>query len=61
MWLLEHQIGRPNLLHALAGQSIDRRQVMKTMASKGRKLITGDTGARLMAELIPSSSHMGDR
>lgn len=33
-------------------------QVMKTMASKGRKLISGDTGARLMAELVPSTTRM---
>lgn len=30
-------------------------QVMKTMASKGRKMICGEAGAKLMEELIPTS------
>lgn len=30
-------------------------QVMKTLAGKGRKLISGDAGAKLMEELTPTS------
>ncbi|CAM9895390.1 unnamed protein product [Ectocarpus sp. 12 AP-2014] len=32
-----------------------RLEVMKSMAAKGRKLISGDAGAKLMQELIPTS------
>ncbi|CAM9582037.1 unnamed protein product, partial [Hapterophycus canaliculatus] len=32
-----------------------RLEVMKSMASKGRKLISGEAGAKLMRELTPTS------
>lgn len=35
--------------------SLSRCQVMKSMAAKGRKLISGDAGAKLMQELTPTS------
>lgn len=28
---------------------------MKTLAAKGRKLVSGEAGARLMNELVPSA------
>lgn len=34
---------------------LSRCQVMKSMAAKGRKLISGDAGAKLMQELTPTS------
>ncbi|CAN0114387.1 unnamed protein product [Ascophyllum nodosum] len=32
-----------------------RLEILKTMASKGRKLVSGDAGAKLMDELVPSA------
>ncbi|CAM9632436.1 unnamed protein product [Laminaria digitata] len=36
-----------------------RLEVMKSMASKGRKLISGEAGAKLMQELTPTSGTRG--
>ena len=46
------QKGRPPSLRRAIAPSL---QVMKSMASKGRKLISGEAGARLMQEFTPTS------